>query len=37
MPTRRIAMNLLEDVLRMRQGCGRSQREIGSVCCRSGW
>ena len=32
MPTRRIAMNVLEEVLRMRRGCGRSQREVGSVC-----
>ena len=31
MPTRRIAMNVIEDVLRMRHACGRSQREIGSA------
>ena len=32
MPTRRIAMNVLEEVLRMRHGSGRSQRKIGSAC-----
>ena len=25
-------MNVIEEVLRMRHGCGRSQREIGSAC-----
>ena len=33
MPTRGMAMNVLEEVLRMRHVCGRSQREI---CCSYG-
>lgn len=31
MPTRRIAMDVIEEVLRMRHKCGRSQREIVRV------
>ena len=32
MPTRRMAMHVLEEVLRMRHECGRSQREIARAC-----
>ena len=31
MPTRRIALDVIEEVLRMRHECGRSQREIVRV------
>ena len=35
MPTRRVAMDVIEEVLRMRHECGRSQREIARACALS--
>ena len=34
MPPTRIAMHLIEEVLRMRHECGRSQREVTRAGCR---
>lgn len=32
MPTTKIAMKVIEEVLRMRHACCRSQREVGRAC-----